>query len=81
MRRNGLDTAMYEISQVLKFSMRREHLEFSVSWRPPTEDELSAEPAELEPSCAVAGGETPAALPLLGQLRVDELLALAATSY
>ena len=63
MRRNGLDTAMYEILQVLKFSMRRERLEFSVSWRPPTEDELSAEPAELEPSCAVAGGETPAALP------------------
>ena len=87
MRRNGLDAAMFEILQVLKFAMRRNRLEFSASWRPPTEEELiNTLPAEAETATATQDSNEDAdeelwetsAVQLLGELRIDELLALAA---
>lgn len=67
LRRSGLDNAMFEVLQVLKFSMKRERLEFSEAWRPAQESEL------LEPGPSVTYSE---ASRLLSELRLDDFLRL-----
>ena len=72
MRRNGLDAAMFEILQVLKYSMKRERLEFSAGWQPAQEEELGMEaPVGVETS-----GDESASAQMLSEFRFDDFLAL-----
>ena len=68
MRRNGLDAAMFEVLQVLKFSMKRERLEFFADWQPAREEELSRVEAPVV--------ETSEATRMISELRLDDFLAL-----
>ena len=71
MRRNGLDAAMFEILQVLKYSMKRERLEFPAGWQPAQEEELG-----IEAPVGVGAGGGDSAAQMLSEFRFDDFLAL-----
>ena len=76
MRHNGLDVAMFEILQVLKFSMKRERLEFAADWRPAREDELLTSEPQCLTTPDTALDADAAAARMLGELRFNDILTL-----
>ncbi|CDO71217.1 hypothetical protein BN946_scf184863.g12 [Trametes cinnabarina] len=50
-RRSGLDAAMLEVLQILKFALKQERLEFAATWRPAREEDMLGK-LPLQPSTA-----------------------------